>query len=72
MELDSQAKAVVFRSVRSTLYGNIGHPGEEGVLIVIVATFRRCLAHLGVFFRRTAVRGCSRACLTDFEDHARL
>lgn len=30
VELDSQAKAVVFRSVRSTLYGNVGRPGEEG------------------------------------------
>eukprot|EP00903_Cladosiphon_okamuranus_P018566 g17089.t1 len=29
VELDSQAKAIVFRSVRSTLYGNIGKPGEE-------------------------------------------
>eukprot|EP00752_Nemacystus_decipiens_P004707 g4293.t1 len=29
VELDAQAKAVVFRSVRSTLYGNIGKPGEE-------------------------------------------
>lgn len=29
--LDPQDKAVVFRSVRSTLYGNIGKPGEEGV-----------------------------------------
>lgn len=30
VELDSQAKAVVFRSTRSTLYGNVGKPGEEG------------------------------------------
>jgi len=31
VELDPQAKAVVFRSVRSTLYGNVGKPGEEGM-----------------------------------------
>lgn len=30
VELDVDAKAVVFRSTRSTLYGNVGTPGEEG------------------------------------------
>lgn len=30
VELDAKAKAVVFRSTRSTLYGNVGKPGEEG------------------------------------------
>lgn len=33
VELDAEAKAVVFRSVRSTLYGNVGKPGEEGVFV---------------------------------------
>lgn len=30
VELDRPAGAVVFRSTRSTLYGNVGKPGEEG------------------------------------------